>query len=136
MLLSIGGFFMQNFMSQQPQFNNGFMPTQQRQPNFLRMIAVTNKEEANATPVEFNGVPMFFFNQNTNEIYLKQFDITTGGKLETYRKVDAVAEEKKEEQPLQINEDIKAINTKIDSINSLLATVLEQQAERGGKNAK
>lgn len=119
-------------MSQQPQFNNGFMPTQQRQPNFLRMIAVTNKEEANATPVEFNGVPMFFFNQNSNEIYLKQFDIATGGKLETYRKVDAVAEpEKVVEQP-----NYKELNTKIDEIHALLATVLEQQADKGGKNAK
>lgn len=128
---------MQNFMSQQPQFNNPYMPQlqqiqQQRQPNFLKMIAVTNREEANATPVEFNGVPMFFFNQNSNEIYLKQFDIATGGKLETYRKIDTVAEpEKVVEQP-----NYKELNTKIDEIHALLATVLEQQADKGGKNAK
>ena len=124
-------------MSQQPQFNNPYMPQlqqiqQQRQPNFLKMIAVTNREEANATPVEFNGVPMFFFNQNSNEIYLKQFDIATGGKLETYRKIDTVAEpEKVVEQP-----NYKELNTKIDEIHALLATVLEQQADKGGKNAK
>ena len=128
---------MQNFMPQQPQFNNPYMPQlqqiqQQRQPNFLKMIAVTNREEANATPVEFNGVPMFFFNQNSNEIYLKQFDIATGGKLETYRKIDTVAEpEKVVEQP-----NYKELNTKIDEIHALLATVLEQQADKGGKNAK
>lgn len=125
-------------MPQQPQFNNPYMPQlqqmqqQQRQPNFLKMIAVTNREEANATPVEFNGVPMFFFNQNSNEIYLKQFDIATGGKLETYRKIDTVAEpEKVVEQP-----NYKELNTKIDEIHALLATVLEQQADKGGKNAK
>ena len=124
-------------MPQQPQFNNPYMPQlqqiqQQRQPNFLKMLAVTNKDEANATPVEFNGMPTFFFNQNANEIYLKQFDIATGGKLETYRKIDTVAEpEKVVEQP-----NYKELNTKIDEIHALLATVLEQQADKGGKNAK
>lgn len=132
---------MQNFMTQQqPQFSNPYLPqpqTQRQQPNFLKMIAVTNKEEATATPVEFNGVPMFFFNQNTNEIYLKQFDIVTGGKLETYRKVDAKEEEKTQEvkQPVS-NEEFKALNGKIDELKSLIATVLEQQADKGGKNAK
>ena len=124
---------------QQPQFSNPYLPQlqpQRQQPNFLKMVAVTNKEEANATPVEFNGVPMFFFNQNTNEVYLKQFDIVTGGKLETYRKVDAKEEEKQEvKQPVN-NEEIKALNGKIDELKSLIATVLEQQAEKGGKNAK
>ena len=124
---------------QQPQYNNTYLQaqTQPRQLNYLKMIAVTNKEEATATPVEFNGVPMFFFNQNTNEIYLKQFDIVTGGKLETYRKVDAKEEEKAQEvkQPVS-NEEFKALNGKIDELKSLIATVLEQQADKGGKNAK
>lgn len=129
---------MQNYLPQQPQFN-GFMPPQpqppQRQMNFLKMLAVTNKDEANATPVEFNGVPTFFFNQNANEIYLKQFDIATGGKLEVFRKVDVTAEEEKKEAPVQ-TQDFKELNTKIDELHALLATVLEQQAEKGGKNGK
>lgn len=46
-----------------------------------RMIPVSDIAEANATTVDTNGQPTFFYNKGKGEIYLKQFDINTGGAM-------------------------------------------------------
>ena len=141
---------MQNYMPQQfnRQFNTVpgtqmFNPSLQQQ-NVLRMLAVTNKEEANATPVEFNGVPTFFYNQSTNEIYKKQFDINSGlAVLQEFKKSEPLPEPiSKENEVLSINpyeNDFKALNDKIDGLQKTFESYIHAQVPhdvKGVKNAK
>ena len=141
---------MQNYMPQQ--FNRQFnaLPgnqvfNQNLQQNVLRMFAVTNKEEANATPVDFNGVPTFFYNQSTNEIYKKQFDINSGlAVLQEFKKNEPIPEPGLKENTLQnINpyeKDFKALNTKIDDLQKTFESYIDSQQinhdVKAVKNAK
>jgi len=141
---------MQNYMPQQ--FNRQFNPvpgTQMFNPslqqNVLKMYAVTNKEEATATPVDFNGIPTFFYNQSTNEIYKKQFDINSGlAVLQEFKKNEPLQEpESKENEVPNINpyeDDFKALNDKIDGLRKTFETYINSQQVthdiKGVKNAK
>ena len=105
-------------------YNMGFNPLQRMdQQVFFRMIPVTNIEEANATQIDIQGTPTFFFNQSANEVYLKKFNINTG-------KADFVKFIKANEVVEKKEDNFKKLNDRLDSIVSLL------QADKGGKNAK
>lgn len=59
--------------------NYNFTPSIQQQG--YRMVAVSDVAEANATTVDNNGLPTFFYNKGKNEIYLKALDVNTGGAI-------------------------------------------------------
>ena len=61
----------------QPPYNTQTQPPQQTVLG--RVIPVSAKEEATATPVDVvSGQPTFFYNKAKNEFYLKQCDVPTG----------------------------------------------------------
>ena len=114
----------------QQQFNQyGQQPYQQQfRPlnNNLKIIPVTNRQEANSTQVDYSGVPTFFYNQTTGEIYKKQFDIQTG--LATFQ--EYVKSDKpilNENEPISSNsykEDINAILSRIDGLEDTLKKLI------------
>nr|DAE46878.1 MAG TPA: hypothetical protein [Caudoviricetes sp.] len=96
---------------------------QQNQSNQFRMMLVSNIEEANATPVDtLNGIPSFFYNKATDEIYMKQFNSVSGGAIFHIYKHQASAS--KADDPL------KAINEKIDGLYELLKPKKEQKNDK------
>lgn len=125
----------------QQQFNQyGQQPYQQqfRPLNNLKIIPVTNRQEANSTQVDYSGVPTFFYNQTTGEIYKKQFDIQTG--LATFQ--EYVKSDKpilNESEPISSNsykEDINAILSRIDGLEETLKKLIKIEEPKGVKNAK
>ena len=117
----------------QQQFNQygQQQPYQFRPTNNLKIIPVTNRQEANSTQVDYSGLPTFFYNQTTGEIYKKQFDVSTG--LATFQ--DYV---KSDKPILNENEglggkDINAIMSRLDGLEETLKKMFEP---KGVKNAK
>lgn len=79
---------MQNAIQSQQQHQQGIstqppiMQPQNDIRNSAKLFYVGNKEEATATPVDLvYSTPTFFYNRGTNEVYLKQYDATTGNAL-------------------------------------------------------
>lgn len=110
---------------QQQQFN------QFRQ---LKIIPVTNRAEANSTQVDYSGVPTFFYNQTTGEIYKKQFDINTGlATFQDYKRTEPSDEPiTKEITYLDMEtyqENYNALMSKLDGLYSIVK-------DKGVKNAK
>ena len=84
---------------------------------YFKMMPVSNIEEANATPVDtLNGMPSFFYNRATNEIYMKQFNSNSGGAIFQTYKLQAM----EAKQPNSYEIELKSINEKIDGLYSLL----------------
>lgn len=103
------------------------MPQRLDQQMFFRMIPVTNIEEANATQVDIQGTPTFFYNQSANEVYLKKLNINTGkADFVKFAKVNQVADTK--------DDNFKKLCDKIDGLYSLLQT--EEPQQKGGKNVR
>lgn len=104
----------------------------------LKILPVSNRQEANCTQVDYSGVPTFFYNQSTGEIYKKQFDIQTG--LATFQ--DYVKSDKpilNENEPLNSNsykEDINTILSRIDGLEETLKKLIKIEEPKGVKNAK
>lgn len=108
---------MQNYL--QPYRQNGY-----------RLIPVANEFEMNNITVDFNGTPTYFHNQNSNEIYVKQFDIKTGlTTTQKYIHSDNAGHDLTEVKPeSSINlyeEKFNAINERLDGLKEML--------EKGGK---
>ncbi len=95
----------------------------------LKMIPVSNIEEANATPVDtLNGFPSFFYNKAQNEIYMKQFNSVSGGAIFQTYKLQLAENQAKPVDPYETQ--FMAINEKIDGLYSLL----KSNNSDGGKN--
>lgn len=102
---------------------------QQPQTYQLKMIPVSNIEEANATPVDtLNGFPSFFYNKAQNEIYLKQFNNVSGGAIFQIYKLQMAENKTKPIDPYEAQ--FRAINDKIDGLYSLLRPN-EQKKKKG-----
>ena len=111
-----------NYYQQSPFVNalqQTYQPQQQTQQTIgMKIIPVSNKDEANATPVDLvSGIPTFFYNKGTNEIYLKQFDVANGTAiLKTYK--EETAEQPKKETP-NYKQDLNYIKDGIDGLYKL-----------------
>jgi hypothetical protein len=119
----------------QQNLNQYGQPYQLRPLNNLKIIPVTNRQEATSMQVDYSGVPTFFYNQSTGEIYKKQFDVSTG--LATFH--EFVKSDKpylEENEPLNSNsykEELNAIYGKIDGLEETIRKMFEP---KGVKNAK
>ena len=107
-------------------------------PMNYRVLPISNEIEMNNTTVDFSGVPTYFHNQNTNEIYVKQFDIKTGlTTSQKYIKSDNAGHEISNENPSgNINpfeENFKALNERFDRLENLLIEVEPEDDKKGGK---
>ena len=117
---------------------NYLQPQQFRQQTFYKALPVASEAEMNTYTVDFNGMPTYFHNQSTNEIYVKQFDIRTGlTTIQKYIKLEHDSKpvnESKEETNINLYEkDFNALNERLDGLEKLIKNI---NIEKGVKNAK
>lgn len=125
----------QNFNQyNQQQFNQPY----QRPLNNLKIIPVTNRQEANCTQVDYSGIPTFFYNQTTGEIYKKQFDVQTGlATFQDYVKSDKPILDEKEQVSNNLSkEDLNAIMSRLDGLEETIKKLVKIDEPKGVKNAK
>ena len=87
---------------------------QATQQNPIRVILVSNEDEAKATPADSTGNPTFFYNKSMNKIYLKQINPQTGA-----APLQVFNAEITNESTNEINPYKKDFNTIIEGINGL-----------------
>lgn len=102
-------------------------PIMTPQNNANKIIPVSNKEEATASPVDLvNGTPSFFYNKEKNEVYIKQFDVPTGkGIFKTFVEVQPMVDE----QVPQINpyeQELRYIREGVEGLYRILSRPQEQ----------
>lgn len=96
----------QMMMEQQQQHQQPQQSSQYGQQNNVAQMRqqpfecrpVTAIEEARATPTDFSGKPMFFWNAAANEVYIKQLDMNTGS---SFVKVFSIKEPQSQQQAPQ-----------------------------------
>lgn len=110
-------------LSQEPYVNRYNMPYINQQ---LKAFFVSNKDEANATPIDVSGNPNFFYNRGLNEIYVKQFDVKTG--ITTFQKF-VKTENETEEKSDPYKEQFDLITKRLDEMQ-------EKLEQKDVKNAK
>jgi|GEM_PF-4168130 len=122
---------MQNYL-QQPQF---------ARPMFYKALPIANEAEMNNYTVDFNGMPTYFHNQATNEIFVRQFDFRTG--LTTTQKfvksepTSTPVNEIKTENNIDLyKEELDAIYGKIDGLQEAIKKLNKSDDIKGVKNAK
>ena len=121
---------MQNYL-QQPQF---------ARPMFYKALPIANEAEMNNYTVDFNGMPTYFHNQATNEIFVRQFDFRTG--LTTTQKfvksepsIKPNLESKEKTKDLY-KEELNAIYGKIDGLQEAIKNISRNNDIKGVKDAK
>ena len=93
----------------------------QVQPQGYRTMLVSNIDEANASQVTTDGQPAFYYNKGKGEIYLKQFDINTGGAIfQKFQLARIPMNENNEEKGVNIySEKLDMIESKLDMLASM-----------------
>ena len=107
-----------------------YLPQPMRSTGY-RVIPIANEFEMNSITVEFNGTPTYFHNQNTNEIYAKQFDIKTG--LTTTQRFIRADNAQAPNSKDNTQPDTDLYTEKIDKLNERLDTLYEMFEDRKGK---
>jgi hypothetical protein len=125
---------MQNYLQQPQQYGN-------YRPMFYKALPIANEAEMNNYTVDFNGMPTYFHNQATNEIFVRQFDFRTG--LTTTQKFvksepsnKPNLESKKENNRDLYKEELNAIYGKIDGLQEAIKNISRNNDIKGVKNAK
>ena len=110
---------------------------QQNQIGF-KAIPVTNKEEANATPVDINGTPTFFYNQAKSEIYIKRVNLNTGlAEFLTFGRLEEPSSDVNvSSNVFSYEKDFQALNDKLDTLHSILTQNTKKEIKMEAKNAK
>lgn len=109
-------------------YNSQFGVPYQQQTQFYRIIPIASKTDTSKVLADFNGTPVYFHNQNTNEIYIKQFDVKTGiTTLQEFKRVDGEIEETN-----LYTKEFEEINKSIADLKDYV----EKSIEKAGKNAK
>lgn len=122
---------MQNYL-QQPQF---------ARPMFYKALPIANEAEMNNYTVDFNGMPTYFHNQATNEIFVRQFDFRTGlTTTQKFVKSEPSSKpklESKEENNIDLyKKELDAIYGKIDGLQEAIKKLNKSDDIKGVKNAK
>lgn len=123
---------MQNFS------NLSFQPQYRPQQVFYKAMPVASEAEMNTYTVDFNGMPTYFHNQATNEIYVRQFDIRTG-LTTTQRFIKSegdskpINESKTEDNISLFKEDFNALNKRLNGLEKMIEDLKDI---KGVKNAK
>lgn len=114
----------EQLISQHPQYFSQNVQQAVGSQNGWRIIPVSNIEEANATPVDLSGNPLFFFNRATREIYMKQLDQSGAAPLVSFILKPQESQIKLSEQQTKpaydFQNDLKKLNEKIDEIRKVL----------------
>ena len=98
----------------------------------FKVIPIANESELNNITVDYMGVPSYFHNQSTNEIFIKQFDIRTGiTNLQKFIKSDGAGHEishAKEQESIDLyKEQINSINDRIDGLKEIIEKMKEDK---------
>lgn len=131
--------YIQRLQNMEQQF---YQPQQQTQPiqqqNFFRTLLVSNVEEANATQVAFDGTPTFFYNASKGEIYLKKISTQTGlVEFSKFALAQSPTGNEKVCKCANISEQqLKAINDKLDGLISIVGNKDDVQPKKEVKSAK
>ena len=125
---------MQNYLQQPQQYGN-------YRPMFYKALPIANEAEMNNYTVDFNGMPTYFHNQATNEIFVRQFDFRTGltttqkfVKSEPSSKPNLESKEKNNRDLYK--EELNAIYGKIDGLQEAIKNISRNNDIKGVKNAK
>ena len=126
---------MQNFSSLP------YQPQYRPQQAFYKALPVASEAEMNTYTVDFNGMPTYFHNQATNEIYVKQFDIRTG--LTTTQKFikfegdNKPNNESKTGNNINIyKDDFDALNDRLNGLQRMIENLQKKEDIKGVKNVK
>lgn len=113
-------------------------PIMQPQNNTSRILQVSNREEATATPVDLiNGTPTFFYNKGKNEVYLKQFDVPTGtATLRTFIEVENETENNTEKSHNIYEEELKTIREGVERLYGMILPLTKENRPQQKKENK
>lgn len=118
-------------------------PQQPPQALLGRVIPVSAKEEATATPVDVvSGQPTFFYNKAKNEFYLKQCDVPTGTPIfKTFIQApepagDDLSPVKSVESVNIYEKEFKHLNEGIDSLHRLISELKEVKNDESAQYVK
>ena len=100
-----------------------------------KVIPIANENELNNITVDYTGLPSYFHNQQTNEIFIKQFDMRTGiTNIQKFIKADnAQCDLSKVKDNEGINECKKEINALNERINDLKQLIEKNKEEKVNK---
>lgn len=130
----------QQLLNQQQNQNNQNLP--------MRVVLISNDDEAKAIPADHNGNPTFFYNKSANKIFIKQINPQTmEARIQTF-KAEPSPDSNIKTQP----DELMRYQTVIEGINGLyrelqsikegistqppIMTEIEEIKEKGSKNAK
>lgn len=98
---------------------------------------VSNIEEANATPADLSGNPIFFFNRATTEIYMKQLDQTGAAPLITFTlkpQEQQIKLSKEQIKPtVDFQNDLRKLTNKVDDIYKVLVPNNQPKIKKEGQ---
>lgn len=112
----------------QQNYANQQMQNQTTQSIPLRVLLVSNEEEAKATPADLNGNPTFFYNKSANKVYIKQINPQTGAAPLRIFNAEQTPDTNIKTQPDEVMTE-QHYNTIIEGINGIyrmLAPLLPQ----------
>lgn len=121
-------------------YNSQFGVPYQQPSQFYKVIPISNKTDTSKFVAEFNGTPIYFHNQTTNEIYIKQFDVKTGvTTLQEFRRAELPLDGGNTQKDINPYEnDFRLINDKIDGLRETFDSYIEAHNDepenrKGGK---
>lgn len=148
-MMNYGGYNYYNPYNPYNQITQQLANNQNQQNVHLKVMLVSNEEEAKATPADLNGNPTFFYNKSANKIYLKQINPQTGAAPLQVFNAEPQPDSNIKTQP----DEMMRYQTLLNGINGLykllaprqdittqpsIMTEPEEYSEpkKGGKNAK
>ena len=114
---------MEQLVNQYPQYFNQNVQQAVNSQSGWKVMPVSNLEEANATPADLSGNPIFFFNRVSNEIYMKKLDQTGAAPLITFSLKPQEQTKLTEEQlkpAVDFQNDLRRLTSKIDKMYDVL----------------
>lgn len=116
---------MEQMVNQYPQYFSPNVQQAVNTSNGWRTIQVSNIDEANATPAEWGGIPLFFYNRSANEIYMKQMDQSGAAPLITFilkSKQDEIKLSEEQTKPVtDYQNDLRKLNNKVEEIRKIVS---------------
>lgn len=112
----------EQLVNQYPQYFNQNVQQAVNTQTGWRILQVSNIDEANATPADLLGNPLFFFNKATKEIYMKQLDQTGAAPLLTFilKPQQTKLSEEQLKPAVDFQNDLKRLTSKIDKMYDVL----------------
>lgn len=113
----------EQLVSQYPQYFNQNVQQAVNSQNGWRILPVSNLDEANATPADLSGNPVFFFNRASREVYMKQLDQTGAAPLITFILKPQQQTKLPEEQlkpAIDFQNDLRKLTSKVDKMYDVL----------------